>query len=92
LLTVTDKNGFSPWKDFTTVNHIIKSAEFILVVDHLDHSIGIDLFFKIIESIQVHAVKSFCRMPFRDIIVRDGKGWSAEKSKSGAVSGNKIVT
>lgn len=60
-------------------------------MDRLDKSIRIGMFVQAIKSIQVHAVKTFGGVSLTDMAVLRGKAWTAEKSKSGAVSGNKTV-
>lgn len=52
------------------VHHIAESPERILLVNWLDQSIRIGMFLQVIESIQVHAVKSFCRMSLRNKVFR----------------------
>ncbi len=60
-------------------------------MDWLDKGMRISMPVQVIKGIQVYAVKTFGGMPFADMVVFGGKAGTAEKGKSGVVSGDKTV-
>lgn len=70
---VTDKDGFATKRIPIAVNHVTEGPEFIFLVDRLDDGVRVGMLFKVVKGVEVHAVKPFCRMSFRDEILGGGE-------------------